>query len=239
MLNRRLQRFVVVTSGFIIILMFLFAPDADAADYRLRPGDTIEISVAGVPELKQTLTLDIDGQATLPLVGVLHASGSTVAELKVKLQQLLPAKAFRMTGLGMRLDGEEVQRVVEPNDIAVNVTEYSPVYVNGDVAKPGEQHFRPQLTVRQAVSLAGGYDVMRYHFVDPVLESADLQADYQTLWTEQAREQVRLARLNAELNNKTNMAVSTMEQEPISHKLASDLLSNRVSTAVSMERRSQ
>jgi polysaccharide biosynthesis/export protein len=225
-LNRRLQRRVVVASVFIAMLKFNFASDATATDYRLRPGDTIEISVAGVPELKQRLTLDIDGQTTLPLVGVLHGSGLTVAELKEKLLQLLPAKAFRMTGLGMRLDGEEVQRVVEANDIAVNVTEYSPVYVNGDVAKPGEQHFRPELTVRQAVALAGGYDVMRYHFVDPVIESADLQADYQTLWTEQAREQLRLARLNAELGNKTDIAMPTIGQWPISHKLANDLLGN-------------
>jgi polysaccharide export outer membrane protein len=217
-----LQRCAALAIGLIAILSFDFVSNAAAADYRLRPGDTIEITVAGIPELKQRLILDIDGQTTLPLVGVIHASGSTVGELKEKLQQLLPARALHMT----RADGQEVQRVVEANDIAVNVVEYSPVYVNGDVAKPGEQHFRPELTVRQAVALAGGYEVMRYRIVDPVLQSADLGADYETLWTEQAREQARLARLNAELNNKVEIAASEIGRGPIPHQLASDLVNN-------------
>ena len=214
MLIRTAQRNIAFAIALIALVGWNFQSCANAGEYRLRAGDTIEIFVAGVPELKQRLTLDVDGHITLPLAGVLHASGSTIAELKEKLQQLLPAKAL------------QVPRVIEPNDIAVNVVEYSPVYVNGDVAKPGEQRFRPELTVRQAVALAGGYEVMRYHLVDPVIQSADLQADYETLWTEQASEQARLARLNAELNNEVEIGESAVQPGPIPRQLASDLVNN-------------
>ena len=170
---------------------------ADSGVYRLRAGDTIEISIVG----PQRFVLDLDGQISVPLVGVIKAEGSTIAELRDKLQQILP------------------------RDIAVDMVDYSPVYIDGDVVKPGEQRFRPNMTVRQAVALAGGYEVMRYHLVDPVIQSADLGADYETLWTEQAREQARLARLKAELNNEAQLG-GPAESPPISNQLQSDIVNN-------------
>ena len=175
---------------------------ADSGAYRLRAGDTIEISIVSPSEMRQRFVLDLDGQISVPLVGVIKAQGSTIIELRDKLQQILP------------------------RDIAVNMVDYSPVYVDGDVAKPGEQRFRPNMTVRQAVALAGGYEVMRYHLVDPVIQSADLGADYETLWTEQAREQARLARLKAELNNEAQLGAGPAERPPVSNQLQSDLVNN-------------
>ena len=40
--------------------------------------------------------------------------------------------------------------------VAVDVSEYSPVYVSGDVSKPGAYPFRPGITIRQAIAIAGG-----------------------------------------------------------------------------------
>ena len=175
---------------------------ADSGTYRLRAGDTIEISIDGASEMRQNFVLDLDGQISVPLVGVVKSEGLTIGELRDKLQQILP------------------------RDIAVNMVDYSPVYINGDVVKPGEQRFRPNMTVRQAVALAGGYEVMRYHLVDPIIQSADLGADYETLWTEQAREQARLARLKAELNNEDQLGAGPAESPPISNRLQSDIVNN-------------
>ena len=175
---------------------------ADSGAYRLRAGDTIEISIAGLPEMRQRFVLDLDGQISVSLVGVIKAEGSTIAELRDKLQQILP------------------------RDIAVDMVDYSPVYIDGDVVKPGEQRFRPNMTVRQAVALAGGYEVMRYHLVDPVIQSADLGADYETFWTEQAREQARFARLKAELNNEAQLGAGPAESLPVSNQLQSDIVNN-------------
>ena len=186
----------------VLILIATMPTLADSGAYRLRAGDTIEISISGTSEMRQTFVLDLDGQISVPLVGVIKAEGSTIGEFRDKLQQILP------------------------RDIAVNMVDYSPVYINGDVVKPGEQRFRPNMTVRQAVALAGGYEVMRYHLVDPIIQSADLGADYETLWTEQAREQARLARLKAELNNEDQLGAGPAESAPISNRLQNDIVNN-------------
>lgn len=191
---------------------------ASAGEYRLRSGDTVEIIVVGAPDLKQRLTIDIDGQIGISLVGSLQVSGMTISNLTEKLQQVLPAKAYRIRGSDLKTG----QRAAEDGEIVVNIAEFSPVYVNGDVAKPGEVHFRPNLTVRKAVALAGGYEVMRERFVDPVILSADLGAEYQSLWIEQARRQTRLARLEAQLAERQSFHVAAPES-PVSRELLHDL----------------
>jgi polysaccharide export outer membrane protein len=185
-----------------IIFSTLTPTSADSGAYRLRAGDTIEISIAGLSQMNQRFVLDLDGQISVPLIGVVKAEGSTIGELRDKLQRILP------------------------RDIAVNMVDYAPVYIDGDVVKPGAQRFRPNMTVRQAVALAGGYEVMRYHLVDPVIQSADLGADYETFWTEQARDQARLARLKAELNNEAQLEDSPAESRPVSNHLQSDIVNN-------------
>jgi len=201
-LSRCYQPMVIFWLFNFLILSTLTPTLADSTAYRLRAGDTIQISIAGPSQMSQKFVLDLDGQISVPLIGVIKAQGSTIGELRDKLQHILP------------------------RDIAVNMVDYSPVYIDGDVVKPGEQRFRPNMTVRQAVALAGGYEVMRYHLVDPVIQSADLGADYETFWTDQAREQARLGRLKAELNNETQLELSPKESRPISNQLQSDIVNN-------------
>ena len=55
------------------------------------------------------------------------------------------------------------------------VAEYRPVYVNGDVSKPGEYPYRPTTTARQVVALAGGYDIMHIRMNNPYLEVGRLE----------------------------------------------------------------
>ena len=45
---------------------------------------------------------------------------------------------------------------VNPGDIVI-VMEYQQVFVNGEVKKPGGYHFKPGLTLRKAIALAGGF----------------------------------------------------------------------------------
>ena len=67
---------------YLVVPFFIFSTHtstlADSGAYRLRAGDTIEISVAGVSEMRQRFVLDLDGQISVPLVGVLKAEGSTI-----------------------------------------------------------------------------------------------------------------------------------------------------------------
>ena len=76
-----------------------------------------------------------------------------------------------------------------------------PIYVNGDVSKPGEYPYRPATTARQVIAVAGGYDIMHIRMNNPYLESADLRSEYGSLWTEFAKEQAHMWRIKNELGD--------------------------------------
>jgi polysaccharide export outer membrane protein len=109
---------------------------------------------------------------------------------------------------------------IEPDEVTTTVVEYRPVYVNGDVSKPGEQTYRPLMTVRQAVALSGGYDVIRLRMNNPILEAADMQAEYESLWTEFAREQAHVWRLQQELGQESAIDQKTLLDVPVARPTA-------------------
>ena len=76
-----------------------------------------------------------------PILGEVEAADLPLTELSRRLQDLLVTR-----------------NVVQHADVVVSVAEYRPIYLGGDVLKPGEYRYRPEMTVRQAVALAGGYD---------------------------------------------------------------------------------
>jgi polysaccharide export outer membrane protein len=104
------------------------------------------------------------------------------------------------------------------------VAEYRPVYLNGDVAKPGAQTYRPGMTVRQAIALAGGYDTMRFRSRDPFLDSADFHSDYYDLWTEFAKVSAEIARLQAELDGKSTFQQPTLGDVPLPAPVTSKII---------------
>lgn len=166
------------------------------ADYRLNPGDVLEVSVAGVPELKQRGTVGSNGEVSLVLVGAVKVAGLTLAAARERIVEALAAQIYIQPGQ----DGRERRIIPQRNAISVNVAEYRPVYVDGDVSKPGQHHFSPGMTVRQAIALSGGYDTMRFRAVNPILESSDLRSEYKSLLTDIIRLQARSARIQAEID---------------------------------------
>jgi polysaccharide export outer membrane protein len=209
--------------GIAVIATWLSAlssPLAQAEEYRVAPGDTIEFSTVATPDLKTRATIRLDGDVTLPLIGDVKAAGLTLTKLRAKLQNLLASKVYRKRSE----DGREVPVMLAPDEISVTVTEYRPIYVNGDVSKPGEEQFRPGMTVRQAIALAGGYDVMHFRMKNPFLEQADFQAEYNSLWTEYAKEQTVIARIHAELDNADALDRKTLLETPLPEQLTTRIV---------------
>jgi polysaccharide export outer membrane protein len=195
---------------------------AYAKDYLIQAGDTLELSVAGAPDLRQRIPVNVQGVASFPLVGEIEAAGKSLTEVRSKVQETLPTKEFRLrTG-----EGREVPVIVSPQAIDVVIAEYRPIYLNGDVSKPGEVAYRPGLTVRQAIALGGGYDVMRLRMNNPFLEQADLRGDYENQWLEFAKEQAHIARLRAELAGQPQLNRKSMIDLPISPDAAEKIASN-------------
>lgn len=178
-------------------------PAPAVAEYRLAGGDTIELSVVGLTDMRQRSQVDVDGKVSLPLVGTIQAAGLPITELRAEIQRLIGRKVVRQR----TDDGREHPIVIEPDEVTLSVAEYRPVYVSGDVSKPGEVRFRSELTVRQAVALAGGYDVMRFRISNPFIQAADLESDFKSFAAEYTRQQVRIARLEAELRKVSEIPV--------------------------------
>jgi polysaccharide biosynthesis/export protein len=89
--------------------------------YTLAPGDTISMSVYGVPEYEQKdLTIRPDGYVTVNPVGEIDAAGKDVQALSQAIS-------------------EKLSRYVKNPDVAVSVTKFHPaiVYILGAVQKPG------------------------------------------------------------------------------------------------------
>jgi polysaccharide biosynthesis/export protein len=111
-----------------------------AADYRLVPGDKLRVEVYKDPQLSQSLQVRPDGKITLPLVNDIPAAGRTPTELREAIATSLKTYITNPT-------------------VTVIVVETVPpvVYVMGEVNTPGPHPFNGQLSVLQALSMAGGF----------------------------------------------------------------------------------
>ena len=111
---------------------------APSADYRLAPGDRLTIVVYDQPQLSGQFIIDGGGGILLPLAGGVSLSGLTLAEAQKLIQDRFA-------------DGVLVQPAV-----SVRITEYRPIFVTGNVRKPGSYRFMIGQSVKAAVAAAGG-----------------------------------------------------------------------------------
>ncbi len=214
------------TSWPVVWLALLLAPAR--AEYVMAPGDVVEVSAVSAPDLRHRATIDVDGRASLPLLGNIKAAGLTLTELRDQVKAQLATKTFRARetdSRGRSLASRDNDVVtISPEEVIVEVVEYRPIYLNGDVAKPGAQTYRPGMTVRQAIALAGGYDTMRFRSRDPFLDSADFRGDYYDLWTEFAKVSVEIARLQAELDGKSEFKPPSLGDVPLASEITSKII---------------
>jgi polysaccharide export outer membrane protein len=200
-----------ISSGLLALSLLCSAVPAEA-QYRVDVGDVIEIFVARVPELQRRIPIRLDGSISFPLLGSLAVAGLDSSEMESRIQATLASKVFQQ-----RLpDGREVDVLLNRDEITAAVVEYRPIYVNGDVSRPGAHAYRPSMTARQAIALSGGYDVLRGGTTNPYFESADLRSDYESLWAEVAKEQAHVWRLKSELEVKDNLDQNILMDVPIS-----------------------
>jgi polysaccharide export outer membrane protein len=187
---------------FALALSLLAPAAASAAEHKLEPGDVLEFSVVSLPNLRQRSTIDQDGVISLPFMNGLHTEGFTISQLRAKVQALTSAKPFRQRSA----DGKETLIMIDADEVTLDVVAYRPVYLTGDVAKPGEQQYRPGMTVRQAIALSGGTDEVRGTLLASQADLPTLRSDASVLRLEIARQAAGLERARAELSNQATLA---------------------------------
>lgn len=114
---------------------------ADKLDqYRLGPDDILSITVFGEPDLSlKDSRVAANGRISFPLLGQIPVEGLTITELEAELTRRLADGYLRTPR------------------VTVIINEYRLVYVNGEVKRAGGYSYRDGLTVRKAVTLAGGF----------------------------------------------------------------------------------
>jgi len=107
--------------------------------YQLGNGDQLRITVFGQPDLTNNYQVDGQGMLQFPLVGRIHAGGMTAGQLQQEIVHKLSPDYIR-----------------NPS-VSVEVMNYRPFYILGEVNKAGAYPYVSGMTVSQAVAFAGGF----------------------------------------------------------------------------------
>ncbi len=116
------------------------APDASADDYRLGAEDKVKINVYGEADLSGEFVVDSSGVLSAPFIGQITVKGLTVREFEA-------AYATKL---------REAEILKDPK-VSAEVTSFRPIYVLGEVKKPGQYAYVSGMTIQKAVALAEGF----------------------------------------------------------------------------------
>ncbi|MBL8552336.1 MAG: polysaccharide export protein [Hyphomonadaceae bacterium] len=117
------------------------APGAEAEvlrDYHLGPADRLRINVFNEPTVSGEFVVSPTGSIAYPLIGEFPAEGKTLTEFTTTLSTAL-------------------QRYIRQPSISVEVMNYRPYYILGEVRAPREYPYTSGLTIFNAVAIAGGF----------------------------------------------------------------------------------
>lgn len=130
--------------------------------YTLDAGDKLRIIVFGQEGLTNSYAVDAGGTITMPLIGAVKARHLTTAELSRAIAARLRQGFIR-----------------EPH-VAAEIETYRPFFILGEVTVPGQYPYVPNMTVENAVAIAGGFSPRaRRHIVklDRNLDGEPLRAE--------------------------------------------------------------
>lgn len=112
---------------------------ASASSYRLGAGDQLRVTVFGHEDLSGEFEVDGNGIIALPLINNVNAQGKTPDELEAAIVDKLKPDYLK-----------------DPR-VSVDVLNYRPFYIFGEVNEPGSFPYVNGMTVLNAVAMAGGF----------------------------------------------------------------------------------
>jgi polysaccharide export outer membrane protein len=113
------------------------ASETDA--YTLGSGDKLKVAIFGEEDLSGEFVVDGGGFIRMPLIGQVKAAGLTVHDFELQVKEKLDA--------GYLKDAR----------VSVEVINYRPFYIIGEVSRPGEYPYVNDMNLLNAIALAGGY----------------------------------------------------------------------------------
>lgn len=115
-------------------------PNTAIGPYRLGVDDEVRVITFGSEGLTGQFSVNDHGNLAIPLLGSIPAKGLTTSELEASIAERLKEKKI----------------LLNPS-VSVEVLKYRPIFILGEVAKPGQYPYQPGMTVLTAVAVAGGF----------------------------------------------------------------------------------
>lgn len=110
-----------------------------SAPYALDSGDRMRIVIFGQADLSGEYTVDGSGFISIPLIEPTQTRGLSTQELEIELVAILGQTLLR-----------------NPN-VSVEILNYRPFFILGEVNNAGQFPFVSGMTVQTAVAIAGGF----------------------------------------------------------------------------------
>jgi len=125
---------------FLLVACAQPAPLAPAtmANAGLAPGDKIRVQVYEHPEFSGDYVIAADGSISVPKAGAVMLSGQSLRQAEVEV-------------------GQKLKQELNNPQVSINMIEYRPIYVLGQVTQPGQYPFMSGMKVLNAIALAHGY----------------------------------------------------------------------------------
>jgi polysaccharide export outer membrane protein len=114
-------------------------PSAPGA-YLLGPGDVVRVITFGEDSTTGEFRVNDSGAIAVPLIGSVQAAGLSAEALSARISQTL-----------------QRANLLRSPSVVAEVTAYRPIFVLGEVNKPGQYAYLPGMTVVTAAAVAGGF----------------------------------------------------------------------------------
>ena len=170
-----------VSALWVVFAGFLATP-AQSGEMTLAAGDIIEVVIYGRDDLSGERPIDATGRLLVPLLGRIEAAGTTPGALEKRIGQALSD-----------------QGLIAAPDVFIEVVHWRDIYVGGDVLKPGAYAWHPGMTVRQAVTVAGGRGTLPPDEFSTFLQAYTVLERFHSLQLSIGNSRARRARLEAEV----------------------------------------
>jgi polysaccharide export outer membrane protein len=128
-----------ILSGLLLLLLLSAPAGADSNEYRLGTGDRVRVTVFGDDQLSGEFQVSAAGTIAMPLIGEVEARGHTTSELEGLVAERLK------------------QDYLKNPKVSVEVVDYRPFYILGEVKNPGSYPYVNGMRVVNAIALAGGF----------------------------------------------------------------------------------
>jgi polysaccharide biosynthesis/export protein len=107
--------------------------------YHLGVGDKLKVAVFGEENLSGQFEVNALGQISMPLIGEMPAKGLAIHEFRQNIARKLS------------------EGYLKNPKVNVEMTNYRPIFVQGEVKNAGQFEFKNGLSLRDAIAMAGGY----------------------------------------------------------------------------------